>query len=35
MEGQIVAELIIDFFEHYKMGYTLNTFLPECNLSSR
>ena len=31
-EGQICAELIRDFLEFYKMDYTLQIFLPECNL---
>lgn len=31
-EGIICAELIRDFLEYYKMDYTLQVFVPECNL---
>ena len=31
-EGVICAELIREFLEFYKMDYTLQIFVPECNL---
>ena len=31
-DGLICAELIRDFLEFYKMDYTLQIFVPECNL---
>ena len=34
-EGEIMFELMLEFFERYKLGYTLNTFLPECRLRDR
>jgi len=32
-DGQICAELIRDFLEFYKMDYTMQIFVPECNLT--
>ncbi len=33
-DGMICAELIRDFLEFYKMDYTMQIFVPECNLPS-
>eukprot|EP01022_Parablepharisma_sp_SALTPOND_P000762 TRINITY_DN105011_c1_g1_i1.p1 TRINITY_DN105011_c1_g1~~TRINITY_DN105011_c1_g1_i1.p1 ORF type:complete len:366 (-),score=78.31 TRINITY_DN105011_c1_g1_i1:139-1236(-) len=33
-DGLICAELIREFLEFYKMDYTLQIFVPECNLSA-